>query len=145
MVDFDMALLAGDCNQFDATKGAKNSNRSPQPLKRHSAAHWCRRLSQDTPENIDSVGSSFQYRYGQHTINYLKAVFPDLLSDLACPRNFRQTFLLPYLFSNLIKDNDWTFAENGEVLRSSAMFTCALAVLGIEMVRKAKRSKSKAK
>ena len=134
MVDFDMALLAGDCNQFDATKGAKNSNRSPQPLKRHSAAHWCRRLSQDTPENIDSVGSSFQYRYGQHTINYLKAVFPDILSDLACPRNFRQTFLLPYLFSNLIKDNDWTFAENSEVLRSSAMFTCALAVIGIEMV-----------
>ena len=134
MVDFDMALLAGDCNQFDATKGAKNSNRSPQPLKRHSASHWCRQLSRDTPDNIDSVGSSFQYRYGQHTINYLKAVFPDLLSGLECPRNFRKTFLLPYLFSNLIKDNDWTFAENSEVLRSSAMFTCALAVIGIEMV-----------
>ena len=44
-------------------------------------------------------------------INYLKAVFPDLLSGLECPRNFRNTFLLPYLFSNLIKDNDWDLAQ----------------------------------
>jgi hypothetical protein len=151
LTEFDMVVLGGDKTQFNkeqkqntnvsrglrlGVKVASTSQptRGPDPLNRHNGLSWAETLSKDFPQNAESLSSLSQFRYGRDTVNLIKAVFAPELSALECPSTFRRTPVIPWIFDDLAKTDEWEYAGRGEVLRSRRMFARALEVLAIEVV-----------
>ena len=120
--------------------GMRAPEKSSQPLNRNSAADWIYSLSRQCPDNADSIGGHFQYRYGQDTIKFIKDVFPGELDSLSCPDTFHNTLVLPYFFKQETHAHLWKYTEtsedleNPEVLRHPHIFAHALTIVAAEMV-----------
>ena len=109
-------------------------------LSWHKASAWASQLAGKSDDVAIKVGWQ-QHRFGPSCVRLVRAVFPQYAA-LDCGANQPNTAVVPCIFADLDKGNDWTYAppkcaarpQQIEVQRSRCMFSAALHVVAVEMV-----------